>query len=125
MGSYVTVDGHFKTHVKARLLSPNITYTVNLVFKFTYHNRNALNEPTYAAFRHKMDGEAKSSISYLADGREDGWLMAELYLFTSDSRSLDLKILFEGSTFSMVVDAIDFQPVKKVSTLIICFINSY
>nr|XP_043630327.1 uncharacterized protein LOC122601647 [Erigeron canadensis] len=111
-GCFMAYDGKFKTHVKTQFLSPQITYTVNLVFKFIY-TKKAVCKPTYSVLRYKLEAEEKLSVCYLADKREDGWLMAELYQFTSDSRYVDLQILIEGS-YSLAVEGIEFRPLDMV-----------
>ncbi|KAM0070547.1 putative protein kinase RLK-Pelle-CrRLK1L-1 family [Helianthus debilis subsp. tardiflorus] len=111
-GCYLAFDGKFKTYVKTQFLLPQITYTINLVFKFIYE-RTALSKPTYSALKYKLEGDVKPSISYFADDREDGWLMAELYQFTNETRSVDLKIIFEAS-YSLAVEGIEFRALEKV-----------
>ncbi|KAI3505409.1 hypothetical protein L1887_27538 [Cichorium endivia] len=97
----------FKMQVKAQFLSPNITYTVNLVFSlFDKHDE-------YLGIKYKLDGETLFSHSYFEDKREDGWLMAELYQFTSDSRNVDLEITFDSQNI-IVVEGIEFQPLERV-----------
>ncbi|KAI7724632.1 hypothetical protein M8C21_022771, partial [Ambrosia artemisiifolia] len=50
---------------------------------------------------------------------EDGWWMCELYQFTSDHRTIDLKILFDGFShacgrWTIEAEGIKFQPMGKV-----------
>ncbi|KAI3690235.1 hypothetical protein L2E82_48212 [Cichorium intybus] len=97
----------FKTHVKTHYLSPYITYTVYLVFNFFYGRMG------YFELNYKLAGENKTWTVRIADKRENGWLMAELYQFTSDTRNVDLEITFECST-ALVVDGIEFQPLERV-----------
>ncbi|KAJ0936945.1 putative phloem protein [Helianthus annuus] len=113
----VTVNGKFKAHVQAQFLSPEITYTVNLVMK---HSVEVLHtRPRLLGIRYKLEGEKKCSISCLADVREDGWLVAELFQFESQRRNFDLEISFEGFMYwdcfdYYLLQGIDFQPIEKV-----------
>lgn len=101
-----------KTCVKAQFLSPGITYTVNLVFKFTLPRKDRKCHDRIA-LKYKLQGDTHSSISYLAYEREDGWWMCELYQFTSDHRTIDLEILFNSYT-SIEAEGIEFRPLEKV-----------
>ncbi|KAJ0859256.1 putative protein kinase RLK-Pelle-CrRLK1L-1 family [Helianthus annuus] len=102
------------THVRTQFLSPGITYTVNLVFKFTYTEDKARCEPIY--LKYKLEGETESSISHLACDRDDGWWMCELYQLTCDQRIVHLPILFEGFNHSnsIQVEGIEFKPLVNV-----------
>ncbi|KAK1417801.1 hypothetical protein QVD17_26935 [Tagetes erecta] len=106
-------NGMVKTRVKAQFLSPGITYTVNLVFKFTLPRKDRKCHDRIA-LKYKLQGEKHSSISYLAYEREDGWWMCELYQFTSDRRTIDLEILFNSYT-SIEAEGIEFRPLEKVN----------
>ncbi|XP_076932196.1 uncharacterized protein LOC143597639 [Bidens hawaiensis] len=112
---YITNYGTFKAHVRTQLLTPLITYTVNLVFK---HTKFAFTEPYYLGIRYRLEGETKPLVSCLAGVREDGWLMAELYQFESQERNVSLEISFEGimdySSRNLIIEGIEFQPVDKV-----------
>ncbi|KAJ9542523.1 hypothetical protein OSB04_029029 [Centaurea solstitialis] len=114
-GSYLAYAGKFKAHIRTRFLSPQITYTVNLVFKFL-HTRKHSSERTYLPLRYKLVGEISSLNSYLALEREDGWMMVELYQFTGHKRNFDLAIQFHGkvSDDDLIVDGIEFRPMEKV-----------
>ncbi|KAJ0859260.1 putative protein kinase RLK-Pelle-CrRLK1L-1 family [Helianthus annuus] len=114
---YFPCDGILKTHVKSQFLSPGITYTVNIVFKF--ENPKVRKGYELISLRYKLQGETESSISHLAYEREDGWWMCELYHFTCDRRTVDLQILFEDFltspySYSIKVEGIEFQPLEKV-----------
>ncbi|CAH1427342.1 unnamed protein product [Lactuca virosa] len=103
----------FKTHVIAQFLSLHTTYTVNLVFlldpklKYTDCDVN---------LKYILAGETKHSTSYLADEVGDGWLIAELYQFTSTTRTIELEITFESS-HSIAVDSIVFMPLERVEDI--------
>ncbi|PWA48688.1 protein kinase-like domain-containing protein [Artemisia annua] len=99
---YQTNNKGFKTHVKTQLLSPSITYTVNLV----YYNSSS-HKQVYVDLKYRLRGEATTSIVYLANRRDDDQLyMAELYQFTSDGSIVDLEIIFENSGTRNVVEGI-------------------
>ncbi|KAJ9537979.1 hypothetical protein OSB04_030712 [Centaurea solstitialis] len=115
--NYLSYDGKFKTHVQTQLLSPEVTYTVNLVFKCNFTN-GSLSKATQLALKYKLRSETGYTISYLADGREDGWLMVELYHFTNDKIDVDLEIWFEssvnGQPCSLLVEGIEFRPLDDL-----------
>ncbi|PWA64765.1 Concanavalin A-like lectin/glucanase, subgroup [Artemisia annua] len=97
----------FKARVRADFLSPEITYTVNLVFRFI----NKSNLPKLMPIRYKLDGETKLITVYKTNQGEDGWFMAALHQCTSEHRSLE--IMFERCQFSLLVAGIEFQPFKE------------
>ncbi|CAI9285011.1 unnamed protein product [Lactuca saligna] len=98
----------FKTHVKTQFLSSHVTYTLNLVFHSDHYTSN-----DYLGLNYVLAGETKSSTVYLANKREDGWLMAELYQFNSDSRNVDFEITFLSND-PLLVEGIEFLPVERV-----------
>ncbi|XP_023743705.1 uncharacterized protein LOC111891875 isoform X1 [Lactuca sativa] len=98
----------FKTHVKTQFLSSHVTYTLNLVFHSDHYTSN-----DYLGLNYILAGETKSSTVYLANKREDGWLMAELYQFNSDSRNVDFEITFQSND-RLLVEGIEFLPVERV-----------
>ncbi|KAJ0872849.1 putative protein kinase RLK-Pelle-CrRLK1L-1 family [Helianthus annuus] len=109
-------DAMFKTRVETQFLSPGITYTVNLVFKFKFLVDEAIN-CHLMSLKYKLQGETKSSVSHLAYKTEDGWWRSELYQFASDDRVVDLEILFDGfyGSFTMIqAHGIEFRPLEKV-----------
>ncbi|KAF5774410.1 putative protein kinase RLK-Pelle-CrRLK1L-1 family [Helianthus annuus] len=117
LGSYLYfyADRDVKiTHVRTQFLSPGITYTVNLVFKFMYTEDKGRCEPIY--LKYKLKGEIESSFSHLACQREDGWWMCELYQFTCYHKIVHLQILFEGfNNFNSIqVEGIEFQSLVNV-----------
>ncbi|KAI7752513.1 hypothetical protein M8C21_015864 [Ambrosia artemisiifolia] len=108
VGCYEPFGANFKTHVRTQFLSTKITYTVNLVFKNKSKSR-------YIGLKYKLKGELSNSYSFLSDEREDGWLTAELYQFTSDQRTVDLEIWFYTECCpTLLVEGIEFRPLKKV-----------
>ncbi|GJZ34992.1 kinase-like domain, phloem protein 2-like protein [Tanacetum coccineum] len=109
-GLYKTYKKEFKTHVKTQLLSPSITYTVNLVVY------DSIYDQSYVVLKYRLRGEKTTSIVYLADKRnEDGMYMAELYQFTNDGSIVDIEIIFENcGTDIYGVEGIMLQPLEKV-----------
>ncbi|MFS7899033.1 hypothetical protein Hanom_Chr00s041606g01774561 [Helianthus anomalus] len=94
VGTYILYPKDVKyTRVRTQFLSPGITYTVNLVFKYLGEGKKRC-DPVFLKYR--LQGERESLITYLAYKREDGWWACELYQFTTDHRTVDLQILFEG-----------------------------
>ncbi|KAD6453734.1 hypothetical protein E3N88_08440 [Mikania micrantha] len=113
VGSYdYFYHAELKTHVKSQLLSPLTTYMVNLVFSFDFFWSEC--QPINLEYR--LQGETKTSVSYLAYKIEDGMLACELFQFTSDSQFVDLEIVFEGFDEyyeSIFVQGIEFRPMEK------------
>lgn len=103
----------YKTHIRSQFLSPQITYAVNFIFKCIY--RQETKQLIRIAIKYRLEGETKTSIVYLADEREDEWLMAELYQFTSDGTTVDLEIIIDHDNDPIVVEGIEFQPLERVS----------
>ncbi|MFS7928098.1 putative protein kinase RLK-Pelle-CrRLK1L-1 family [Helianthus anomalus] len=120
VGTYTLYDNDVKyTQVRSQFLSPGITYTVNLVFKFEYKLQGKRRcDPI--SLKYKLQGERESSISYLAYQREDGWWACELYQFSCDYRIVHFQILFEdyGNQGNindvLLVEGIEFQPLENV-----------
>ncbi|PWA86251.1 protein kinase-like domain, Phloem protein 2-like protein [Artemisia annua] len=110
-GLYQTNNKGFKTRVKTQLLSPAITYTVNLVLHCSSYCDQA-----YVDLKYRLSGESTTSTVYLANERREDWLYtAELYQFTSDGSIVDLEIIFENSGTNIVgVEGIMFQPLEIV-----------
>ncbi|KAI3756186.1 hypothetical protein L1987_56002 [Smallanthus sonchifolius] len=107
-GCYEPFGAEFRTHVRTQFLSPRIKYTVNLVFK----NKS---ESRYIGLRYKLKGDPSNYFSFLSDEREDGWLTAELYQFTSEQRAVDLEIWFYTECCpTLLIQSIEFRPLEKV-----------
>ncbi|KAK9075450.1 hypothetical protein SSX86_003773 [Deinandra increscens subsp. villosa] len=109
--SYNESEWSSKTRVKTQFLSPGVTYTVNLVFKFIFPSEVRFHD--LLSLKYKLQGEAKTSISFIACERDDGWWMCELCQLTSDHRIVDLEILFEGLGY-ILAEGIEFRPLEKV-----------
>lgn len=109
-GCFLTNGKKFGTHVRPRFLSPMITYTVNLVYKFI--DRKETSRPGYLPLKYTLEGDTKIYMVYLADKREDEAMIAKLYQFTSKGRTVDLKFLFEDHECydGLYVEGIEFQP---------------
>ncbi|MFS7923075.1 putative protein kinase RLK-Pelle-LRR-I-1 family [Helianthus anomalus] len=109
VGCYEPSGAKFKTHVRTQFLSPQITYTVNLVFKIKKNKKQGI------VIEHKLEGEKATSYSFLSGEREDGWLTAELYRFTSEQRTVDLEIMFYTKYCpNLLVEGIEFLPEKNL-----------
>lgn len=119
MGCYEPCGTTFETHVRTQFLSPQITYTVNLVFK----RKNS--DQQYIGLEYKLSGEQKRYYSFVSDVREDGWLSVELYQFTSDKRNVDLEIIFYTHWCkNLVIESIEFQPLEKVSSPTLVYMSA-
>ncbi|PWA62216.1 protein kinase domain, Nitrogen network kinase 1, Phloem protein 2-like protein [Artemisia annua] len=109
-GSYRTNNKGFKIHVKTHLLSPSITYTINLAFYASSFGKQG-----YVDLKYRLRGETTTSTVYLANRRDDDWFhMVELYQFTCDGIIVDLEIDFDDHGTNILVESIFFQPLEKV-----------
>nr|GEY67970.1 hypothetical protein [Tanacetum cinerariifolium] len=108
-GLFQTNKKGFKTHVKTQLLSPSITYTINLVFWAILSTR-----PAYVDLKYRLKGETTTSTVYLANVGDDEFHMAELYQFTSDGSIVDLEIDFDDHGINLRVEGILFQPLEII-----------
>ncbi|GKE20583.1 hypothetical protein Tco_1432095 [Tanacetum coccineum] len=86
---YCKDENELKVQVRAQFLYLQITYSVNLVF------RNA-GKKRCKTLHYKLNGEAKCFIVYSTHKREDGWFVVPLYQFTSNHKTANFKINFEG-----------------------------
>nr|GEW90430.1 protein kinase-like domain, phloem protein 2-like protein [Tanacetum cinerariifolium] len=101
----------FKARVRGEYLTPEISYMVNLVFRYRWpHDVNSFNP-----LRYKVDGEdeKKVFIIYPIDMRKDGWFIAPLYQFTSQHKTADLQFEFEYRVTPLLVAGIEFQPYEE------------
>ncbi|GJY58081.1 hypothetical protein Tco_0457973 [Tanacetum coccineum] len=108
-GLYQTYRNGFKTHLKTELLSPLITYTVNLVFRGYYPIEECID------FKYRLKGETTTSTVNLANRRiADYFDIAELCQFNSDGSIVDIEIDFEAHGTNILVEGISFDPLEKV-----------
>ncbi|GJV23348.1 kinase-like domain, phloem protein 2-like protein [Tanacetum coccineum] len=97
-------------YVKTKLLSPLITYTVNLVFHVSSYRGQS-----YVDLKYRLRGETTTSTVYLANPRkDDDFFSAELYQFTNDGSIVDLEIIIENFANIDGVECIMFQPLEIV-----------
>ncbi|GJU09888.1 hypothetical protein Tco_1132284 [Tanacetum coccineum] len=104
---------------KPLLLSPNITYGLNLVVHCS--EREKKKQP-YVGVSYKIEGETKISILRNEDKREGNWLVAELYQYTSyEDSTLDLEILLEdcGLAGDFYIEGIEFRPLEKAESALV------
>ncbi|GJW49616.1 kinase-like domain, phloem protein 2-like protein [Tanacetum coccineum] len=110
-------DG-LKACVRGQYLTPQISYTLNLVFR--YKLQSDVNE--YNLVRYKIDGEDETKVFIIYPSthlREDGWFLVPLYQFTSQNTTADLRFEFETRPTKLLVAGIEFQPSEeKVNTLL-------
>ncbi|KAI3692370.1 hypothetical protein L6452_32184 [Arctium lappa] len=127
-GNYQPLYGRFKAHARTQFLSPGIIYTVNLVFKLLPMENSTYVTPFH--LKYQLGEETEPSISYLAYGRENGWMTMELYQFTSDSTRFDIDIQFQSlfhdlhiwsllyhldiTDLKIIIEGIEFRPLEKV-----------
>ncbi|GKC42895.1 hypothetical protein Tco_1060617 [Tanacetum coccineum] len=106
-GLYHTEQKGFKTHVKTELLSPLITYTVNLVFEdYSFHGKEE-----YIDFKYRLKGETTTSTVNLANRRKANYFYkSELCQFNSDGSIFDIEIDFGDHGTNIYVEGILFEP---------------
>lgn len=103
----------FIVEVRTHFLSPNVTYSMNLVFK-QYYQRTNVN------FRYKLDEETQYWASCNVSVKEDELLVIELYQFTSYQNEHNFNIKFirsdNGADLSNICyfDGIEFHPMEQV-----------
>lgn len=100
----------FKVEVSARFLSPDIPYTINLIFR---HDINKYG--IYVPFRYRLQDNIYYQTPSIVHLREDGWLMAELYHLTSYQKEENFKIDFSrqlGTSKNCDFEGIEFRPME-------------
>lgn len=104
----------FKIKGRTQFLTVNVTYTVYLVFKC-----DNMNNETHVPFKWKLNNETKYSSSCLTLERGDGWLMSQLYQFTSHRKDYDFAIEFmlptQYSRTMFYLEGIEFKPMEYVN----------
>ncbi|CAH1443636.1 unnamed protein product [Lactuca virosa] len=107
---FISFSSDFKVEVRTRFLSPHVAYTINLVFKHEI-NKHGI----YVPFLYKLEEETHYSKSHAVQLRKDGWLMAELYRFTSYREEHEFKIEFLQFAITSRwrhLEGIEFRPVE-------------
>lgn len=101
----------FKARVRGQYLTPQISYMVNLVFRYSW--QPSVN--SYNPMRYNVDGEdeTKVFIVYPTHMRRDGWFIAPLYQFTSQHTTKNLQFVFETCWRNLLVAGFEFQPSKE------------
>ncbi|MFS7922541.1 putative protein kinase RLK-Pelle-CrRLK1L-1 family [Helianthus anomalus] len=106
----------FTVKVTTQFLSPKTMYTVSLVFKHSGPDHG-----THIPFKFRLEGERYYSNSCMTHVRDDGWLMTELYQFTSHKSEHVLGIHFlplfniTSSRIKYFLEGIEFRPVQYVT----------
>ncbi|KAL8224635.1 hypothetical protein R6Q59_000271 [Mikania micrantha] len=106
----------FTVKVTTEFLSPKTTYIVSLVFK-----HNDTDHGTHIPFKFKLDKERSYFNTCMTHLRDDGWLMIELYQFTSNKKEHDLGIHFlplfniASSNIEYYLEGIELRPLQYVS----------
>ncbi|MFS7922437.1 putative phloem protein [Helianthus anomalus] len=98
--------------VKTQFLSPNVTYTINLVYKCKHPLQHNLRIP----FKYKLEEMSEYSKSCVAHVGEHGWLRTELFHFTSTKKkhNFDIHFLSEMKGWKSVhlfIEGVEFRPV--------------
>ncbi|PWA54182.1 protein kinase-like domain, Phloem protein 2-like protein [Artemisia annua] len=106
-------DNAFKARVRGEYLTPHISYTLHLVFR--YYNESHVN--SFNPLRYKIDGESKVFIIYPSYMREDGWFIVPLYHFKTQHSTADLQFEFGYRGRDILVAGIEFQPSEEKAQL--------
>ncbi|GJU76522.1 kinase-like domain, phloem protein 2-like protein [Tanacetum coccineum] len=101
----------YKARVIGQYLTPQISYTLNLVFRY----KRDTNVNGYGPLKYKVDGEEETKvfIIYPIDMNKDGWFIAPLYQFTSQHKTADLQFEFQGRSTILLVTGFEFQPSEE------------
>ncbi|PWA39881.1 protein kinase-like domain, Phloem protein 2-like protein [Artemisia annua] len=102
----------FKASVRGEYLTPHISYTANLVFRYRWQSDVNYHNP----LRYKIDGEDETKVFIIyptIHEREDGWFVVPLYHFTSQHTTADLQFEFEYRWVDLLVAGIEFQPSEE------------
>ncbi|PWA46697.1 protein kinase-like domain, Phloem protein 2-like protein [Artemisia annua] len=105
-------DHGFKACVRGEYLTPHISYTLNLVFRYKYESCVNSNH----RLRYKIDGEDETKVFIIYPSthmREDGWFIVPFYHFTTQHTTADLLFEFENNYPKLLVAGIEFQPSKE------------
>ncbi|GJW84783.1 reverse transcriptase domain-containing protein, partial [Tanacetum coccineum] len=115
--------------IKAHLLSPGVNYGVNLLFKFSDPRKKSITS---------MDLEYhignKFLRSHCTTKRDDGWLMKELFQFSSLAEEADIDVFLLGLSGShyvnqvVYIEGIEFRAINNASLhshsiFVLSFIN--
>ncbi|MFS7922539.1 hypothetical protein Hanom_Chr03g00250301 [Helianthus anomalus] len=106
----------FTVNVTTQFLSRKVRYTVSLVFK-----HNGMDHGTHIPFKFKLVEKRYYSDLCMQHVRDDGWLMTELYQFTSHKSEHVLGIHFlplfniASSSIEYFLEGIEFRPVQYVT----------
>ncbi|GJT89511.1 kinase-like domain, phloem protein 2-like protein [Tanacetum coccineum] len=106
---YSSYANELKVHVRAEFLCPLITYSVNLVLRYPERMRDC------KTLHYKLNWEKFFCMVYDAYKREDGWFVVPLYQFTSDHKTADFEIHFEGFRYDckLQVAGFEFHPLEE------------
>ncbi|KAM0000667.1 putative protein kinase RLK-Pelle-CrRLK1L-1 family [Helianthus debilis subsp. tardiflorus] len=115
-------SNRFRVEVNSHFLTPHVTYTIYIVFK--YCGRSS---PKYIPFEYKLAEETHYSRSCIAYAEEDdGWLVTKLYQFTSHHGPQHFSIDFLsrnqipldhqfGFEEEFAFEGIEFRPLENVT----------
>ncbi|GKB34202.1 hypothetical protein Tco_0879144 [Tanacetum coccineum] len=102
----------FEAGVRGEFLTPQISYTLNLVFRYQFE----WTIDSYNHLRYKINGEDETKVIIIYPSthlREDGWFVVPLYHFTSQHTTADLQFEFEHRYANLLVAGIEFQPCEE------------
>ncbi|GJT09451.1 kinase-like domain, phloem protein 2-like protein [Tanacetum coccineum] len=111
----------FKVKACTQFLSPNVTYTINLVFKISFEDYEVQKAiGTYVSCTYKLEEETHYLNSSNATMREDGWLVIPLYRFISYQKKYDFNIsifplLLNWPDTQCSIESIEFRPTDTVT----------
>nr|GFA08882.1 protein kinase-like domain, phloem protein 2-like protein [Tanacetum cinerariifolium] len=109
--------------IKTRFLSPDVTYGVYIVFKFSDLNTISISKLLYVNLRYKMESE--NLQAYFATSRDDRWMKIELCRFLNHKENNDFSFLLESlsryhcRSDAIYVEGIEFRAIDKASLIIL------
>ncbi|KAJ9537534.1 hypothetical protein OSB04_030267 [Centaurea solstitialis] len=116
-GCYRWVYLDFKIKASPEFLEPNVTYSINLIYKYLhydpYNYKREVNYRTCLPFKYKLDEAAKYSGTYISKCGVDGWHSAQLYQFTCHEKE-HFTIEYSGTEHigRLRIEGIEFRPVE-------------
>ncbi|GJW15624.1 zinc finger MYM-type protein 1-like protein [Tanacetum coccineum] len=102
-------DDEFIACVRSQYVTPQISYTLNLVF--LYELEWEVN--SYNPLRYKIEGEDEEKVFIIypfTHMSEDGWLIVPIYQFTSQHKTADLQFEFQYRLTRLLVTGIERTP---------------
>lgn len=122
-----TSNLNIQIQIKTQFLSVGIIYGAYLVFKFC-DSRMVSSEP-YVNLKYKTS--SGNFNAYIAEGRDDKWMMIELCRFRNHNQITDFDVLLKSfcghscGSGPIFIEGIEFRPIDNVSTKLYASTHTY